>query len=323
MRVIVLGGTRFIGRAIVHNLAEHGHQVMVVHRGEVEPENFPDVQHVHAQRKDYGERKDDLAAFGADAVVDTIAGTRASALLGIEAIDGDLRRVVLSSVDVYRAYGALQNDQVTDAVPFNEDDPVRTERFPYRGKMPGADDYEKLDVEEEYRARGGIVCRLPMVYGEHDYQRREEFILRRVRAGRERIPIGAGTWLTSRGYVGDIADGVRRVVEATGMEGEIFNLCERRSASAGMWAQMILDAAGSTAELVRVPDDVLPADMELTGSIKQHLLADASKARRLLGWTDTDAAQNLRRTVAWHLANPPQPDGEQTFADDDKALEAI
>ena len=36
--------------------------------------------------------------------------------------------------------------------------------------------------------------RLSMIYGEHDGQRREEFILRRVRAWR-RIPIGAGTSL--------------------------------------------------------------------------------------------------------------------------------
>ncbi len=37
--------------------------------------------------------------------------------------------------------------------------------------------------------------RLSMIYGEHDGQRREEFILRRVRACRRRIPIGAGTSL--------------------------------------------------------------------------------------------------------------------------------
>ena len=34
MRIIVLGGTRFIGRASVEELVRAGHSVMVVHRGE-------------------------------------------------------------------------------------------------------------------------------------------------------------------------------------------------------------------------------------------------------------------------------------------------
>jgi hypothetical protein len=36
-------------------------------------------------------------------------------------------------------------------------------------------------------------------------------------------------------------------------------------------------------ELVRVPDDVLPEAMRLTANQSQHLLADAGKARRVLG----------------------------------------
>jgi len=68
--------------------------------------------------------------------------------------------------------------------------------------------YDKLDVEEVYLARGERPVRLPMVYGEHDYQLREEFILRRLRAGRTRIPFGAGTWLACRAYVRDVARGV-------------------------------------------------------------------------------------------------------------------
>jgi hypothetical protein len=55
--------------------------------------------------------------------------------------------------------------------------------------------YEKLDVEEVVRAAGAVVLRLPFVYGAHDVhplRRREEFILRRVRAGRKRIPFQRG-----------------------------------------------------------------------------------------------------------------------------------
>jgi hypothetical protein len=61
--------------------------------------------------------------------------------------------------------------------------------------------------------------------------------LRRVRAGRDRIPVGSG---------------------------EVFNLGDEPSYSVGLWARMILDAAGSSAELVRVPDQRLPAALEET-----------------------------------------------------------
>ena len=80
-------------------------------------------------------------------------------------------------------------------MPIDESSPVRSERYPYRGKIPGLEGYEKLDVEEVYLPCGATICRLPMVYGEYDYQRREEFILRRVRAGRKQIPVGAANWL--------------------------------------------------------------------------------------------------------------------------------
>ncbi len=231
------------------------------------------------------------------------------------------RWLVISSVDVYRAFGALNNDQETDPVPLDEESPVRAERYPYRGKMPGMDEYDKLDVEDVYFPRGATVLRLPMVYGEHDYQRREEFLLRRIRAGRKRIPFGAGTWLTCRVYVGDVGRAARLVLEK-GVRGEVMNICEDRSYSMGMWSRMILAAARSDAELVRVPDAALPEDLKFTGTMPQHIAASAHRARRLLGWTTSDAAETLSATVRWHLAHPPA-DASADFADDDRALASV
>src|ERR671938_474667 len=156
MRFIVLGGTRFIGRATVDRLHRDGHAVLVVHRG----------------------------------------------------------------------FGALLGGAESDPVPLDEQSPVRAQRYPYRGQRPEYDDYDKLDVEEVYARRQATVLRLPMVYGEHDRQRREEFILRRVRAGRTRIPVGAGTWLACRGYVGEIARAIRSSIEHPSLSGEILNLAE-------------------------------------------------------------------------------------------------
>src|SRR6185312_16385553 len=147
--------------------------------------------------------------------------------------------------------------------------------------------------------------RLPMVYGERDYQRREEFILRRVRAARTRIPFGAGMWLACRGYVRDIARGVRLALENDQARGHIFNLCEDRTFSVRLWAQMILEAAGFEAELVRVADEHLPEDLEMTGTMSQHIGATSRKAQTMQGCTTSDPMTTLKTTVRWHLDNPP------------------
>jgi nucleoside-diphosphate-sugar epimerase len=318
MRVLVIGGTVFIGRAVTNELVEAGHDVCVVHRGTHEPDDLARVRHIHVDRAQIGSKRAEIDEFAPDVVWDNFAMFRSHAEGVIEALGRDRRYVVTSSMDVYRAYGGLHTGKATDGVPVDETSPVRTDRYPYRGQFPGMDDYEKLDVEEAYLDTGGTVLRLPIVYGPHDGQRREEFILRRVRAGRKRIPVGSGMWLGTKGFVGDVARGVRLSVES-GLRGEIFNLGESRTYPVGLWAQMILDAAGSDAELVRVPDDKLPEDLATSGAMPQHLLVDSSKARRALGWSDTDPREALAASVAWHLANPPQESSDD-FSTDDEAL---
>lgn len=332
MRICVLGGTRFIGRAIVDALADH-HEVLVVHRGRTEPDGLPDLAHLHADRMALTEPEPAkaLADFDPEAVIDCMAIGAADAEAVLDAFPGDDRRlVVLSSMDTYRAYGSLHAGTVTDAVPLDETSPVRPEKYPYRGQVPGMDDYDKLDVEPRWLERGGVVARLPMVTGPRDYQRRQDFILRRVRHERQRIPIGSGNALLTHGDVDDVARGVRLLVEAdaTAVAGEIFNFGEERTPSLRLRAEAILRHAGHDAELVTVPDGVLPPDLGITAAIGQHLLVSSAKARSVLGWTTADPEETFARTVAWHLDHPPSaatsadgPD-DGDFAGDDAALAA-
>jgi nucleoside-diphosphate-sugar epimerase len=322
VRVAVFGGTRFIGRSIVEELAAQGHDVLVVHRGRLEPPDMPAVRHLHAERPELAAQRDKLDAFDPEVAIDCRALTRADSETVLSVLGKDVRLIVISSVDVYRAFGAVNEDRETDPVPLDEESPVRPTRYPYRGKAPGMDDYDKLDVEDVYLARGATSFRLPMVYGEHDYQLREEYILRRVRAGRRRIPFGSGQWLAARGYVRDIARGVRLSLGVPQAMGEVMNLCEDRTYSMRMWSRMILNAAGSDAELVTVPDATLPEDLKPTGTMTQHIAVSAHKARAMLGWTTSDPENSLRTTVAWHLAHPPA-DTDADFTTDDRALESV
>jgi nucleoside-diphosphate-sugar epimerase len=324
MRVMVLGGTRFIGAAIVEELHAHGHELLVVHRGEHEPAHLPEVDHLHADRRDLPRLRGPVAEFGPEALVDNCAYSAADAETALVTVGDDVRLLVVSSMDVYRAFGAVLAGTETDPVPVDETSPVRPERYPYRGRPhppPDADTYEKLDVEAAYLARAATVCRLPAVYGERDHQRREEPILRRVRSGRDRIPAGSGTWLWTRGYVRDVAAGIRLALESDAAVAEVLNLGEARTWSMGLWARHVLEAAGAPADLVRVPDVLLPDDLRALGTVPQHLLVDSSKARDLLGWTETDPHEALARSVAWHLANPPEH-ASGDFTADDRALAA-
>jgi nucleoside-diphosphate-sugar epimerase len=325
MRVIVLGGTRFIGRAVVSELVAAGHDVMVVHRGVHEPVDLPDVPHLHTHRSDLISRAEALRLFRPDGVVDMSAMTRADATGALAALPEVPRVVAVSSIDVYRAFASVWAGTVTDAVPLTEESPLRGGPPPDRTVvMEGYDydpsDYENLDVEAAYLARGATLCRLPMVYGPHDFKYREGFVLCRVRGRRKQLPVGAGGWLWSRGYAPELARGIRLALEQPTASAEVFNLCEAQCAPLRLWAEQIAASAGADLELVRVPDNALPQDLEITGDIAQHWFASAAKAEAVLGWVHRDPAECVRESVSWHMEHSSY--GDVDFGADDRALAA-
>ena len=315
MRVIVLGGTMFIGRAIAEALTAAGHPVLVAHRGITEPDDLRAVEHLHAERGAWPGQRDAFAAFGADAAVDVSAGNGPDARAALAALPANLALVALSSVDVYRAYEALHTGRQTDPVPLTEESPLRTARH-----IDGPA-WENLDVEEAYLGAGATILRLGFVYGEHDYQRRFEPVLRRVRAGRSRLPIGAAAFLGSRVYAGDVAGAVLTALSTRRAAGQCLNIVEDQTAPMRLFYEQVISAAGASLELVRVPDEALPPDLQETGTLSQHLLASPAKAREVLGWQATPSPPVLRRAVTWHLAHPPA-DADTGFSADDTALAA-
>ena len=209
MRVLILGGTRFIGRRIALELLARGDDVMVVHRGQTEPAELSGCAHVHAARDALAGVADQLRAFRPDAVIDTRAMTRAHAEAVLPHLP-DAHLVLLSSIDVYRAYELLLAGQGGEPVPLTETSPVRSARYPLRDLLPGlGEHYDKLDVEPLYLARGG--CRPAAVF---DLRR-----ARRAAAGGVRAAEGSGRAAadtvsgpaprsTPRCYVGDVASAV-------------------------------------------------------------------------------------------------------------------
>jgi len=50
MKLLVIGGTQFVGRAVIEDAVARGHEVTVFHRGTTEPADLPPVTHVHGDR---------------------------------------------------------------------------------------------------------------------------------------------------------------------------------------------------------------------------------------------------------------------------------
>ncbi|MQA13018.1 MAG: NAD-dependent epimerase/dehydratase family protein [Pseudonocardiaceae bacterium] len=144
MRVLVIGGTVFLGRRVVERLHERGDRVLLVHRSHSEPADWVPVDHLRADRRDLARHNQSIRDFAPQAVVDTCALTAAD-VEAVLPIVPDVPTVVLSSQDVYQAHAALLAGRCDAPVPLTEDSELRRERYPYRGlNLPEVpDDYSK------------------------------------------------------------------------------------------------------------------------------------------------------------------------------------
>lgn len=322
MRILVLGGTGFIGPSIVRRLVENGHDVAVFHRGQTEAGLPPEVRHIHGDRAALAAYADQFRELRPDIVIDTAAYSERDAQATMATFLGNAQRVIaLGSQDVYRAYGRLHRSEPgpPDTVPFVEYAPMRERMFPYLGKGLGLDDYEKILVERAVMASNdlpGTVLRLPMVYGERDNQRRLAVELRRMDNNRPSILLEEtfANWRWTRAYVENVAAAVVLAVQDARAIGRIYNVGDEGLSYAG-WVREVGRAAGWQGEVIVVPDGRLPAQLRPPdGDYQQDLVADTSRIRWELGYVEPVArGEALRRTIAWEraertLGGPRPPD---------------
>src|ERR1051325_7024629 len=105
MEILVIGGTGFIGPAVIRQLAASGHQVAVLHRGRQSASLPAGVRVMRGDRHALPFMRDDLKRLAPEVVIDLICYNQAEAEGLMQAFSGLARRtVVASSQDVYRAY---------------------------------------------------------------------------------------------------------------------------------------------------------------------------------------------------------------------------
>lgn len=318
LRVAVLGGTRFVGKAIVAELRRAGHEVLVIHGGNGGCSRSTSTPHLHTDRLRLGEVANRVESFDPQAVVDVNALTATDVTAVAPIFARCARVVVISSCDVYEAYLSYREGVVTQVGAIHESSPLRRVRRVFCDAVPGEPDYDKLDVEDAWRAMPSVILRSTAVYGPHDYLVREAFVVDRVKAGRLVIPVGPADLLYTRISVGELAVCARLAVTNERIPpGTVINVAESETLSVGQWMETIAGALGARISLVRVPDAELPADLHITAEHRQHLMIDSKRARSVLGWRPRSVPSGVAASARWHFARRPL---RRDFAADDRAL---
>lgn len=311
MKILLLGGTGFIGPYLARRLLQNGDEVCVFHRGEREATTPHPVAHIHGDRKHLAKYAQKFDAFGPQVVVDLLAFDETDALSLTETSRGRAQRLVcLSSMDVYRAYGCFRRLEAgpSGSQPFDEDAPLRTALYPYRALASWTEDllyrYDKIPVERIVMKEDRLpatVLRLPLVFGPHDRQHRLRAYLQQMDAGEDIVISEAkANWRWTRGYVEDIAFGISLAIAAEKAAGRVYNIGEKEANSEVEWIRQIGRAAGWSGEIIAVPDAALPEDKIETHDWTCDLAADTQLIRQELGYHEIVSAEvALRRTIEW------------------------
>jgi nucleoside-diphosphate-sugar epimerase len=333
MKILVIGGTGFIGVPLVRELAGMGHEVTVFHRGATTA-NLP-AEHILGDREHLTSLRP-----RADVVVDLILSSGAQAERLMRSFRGIARRVIAaSSIDVYRACGVLHGSEEgsLEPVPLTEESRLRTKLQIYPADLIRAmqekfgwldENYDKIPVERailDDRELPGTVLRLPMIYGPGDHLRRFHSILKRIDDGRPAILFEAtvAAWRSPRGYVENVAAAIALATVSDAASGRVYNVAETPAFSELEWARKIAEAAKWDGDFVVWPKDKVPPHLIAPGNYAQHWEADSSRIRTELGYREpVPVDEGIRRTIAWERANPPgelQP-GTFDYAAEDEAL---
>ena len=318
MKIVIIGGTRFIGPPVVRSLFDKGHELVLFHRGKSSVESPEGVEHILGDRQNLSDFTDQLKKLKPQLVLDMFPITEQDARVVTDIFKGIAKRIVaISSQDVYRAYGKLIGieDCPPIPVPLSEDAPLRIKIYPYRDNVKEDNklyNYDKILVEKVYMNEPELPCtilRLPMVYGPGDYQHRLFPYLKRMDDNRSTILLEQemAKWSSSRGYVEDIANAIVLAIENESAANHIYNVSEEISQSEVVWIKTIAKATDWNGKVIVVSKEQSPDFLNPGIDTTQHLTVYTTRIRKELGYKELISQDEaLRRTVEWERSHPPE-----------------
>ena len=322
MKILIVGGSGFIGRFVVRDLIAAGHDVAVYHRGRTTGELPKGAHEIIGDQSELGWKRMDFLRVRPDVVIHCILSSGAQAKGVMDVFRGTTPRlVVLSSQDVYRAYGVLLGLETgaPQPVPITEDSDLRTNLRPFaldhlnrlRGIFSWIDDeYEKIDVERAVADDPDLpatVLRLPMVYGPGDPLHRLYPTVKRIDDNRPAILLEEGLARCGlpRGYVENVSAAIALAATSDLAKGRTYNIAEPPFSELE-WTRQIGEAAGWNGEVIVLPKQETPTHLRQPYNLAQDWTVSSERIRTELGFADPIAIpEALRRTIEWERANPP------------------
>lgn len=324
MNLLIIGGTKFIGRAITKAALAAGHRVTVFNRG-VTAHDLAGVGHIRGdvdQLCDY-----EQALRGFDAVVHCIAFTEKHGQDLRQVFRGTKTRIVLlSSIDCYQAWQGLNRKKDLAELPVTETSPVSAERYYWSDTDTKGDQrysYDKNLLTDivmagceagDYEA---TTFRLPLVWGPDDYQimgRHGDFI-RRILDNRPTIMLSdrEQCQVYTYGYVDNLAAAIMHSLDQPVCNGTIYNIGEAKSRSRRRWLELYGETLGFTFDIRILPEELIRGDRAYRHAPPQHMLVATDLFARDTGFTPPVALSDaIHATFAYAKQNPtclgPKPD---------------
>lgn len=220
MRVLVMGGTRFNGLALVRELVRHGHEVTVFNRGQTEAKLPHGVRRLLGDRHDHPGMREVFRDEEFDCIQDISAYTLDDVRSMVEIFEGRIAHYIFASSTVIYA--------TSNVLPVTEDHPVD------RSELQSEYGMNKLICEDyllkQHRERGFPATIIPfsMVFGPDNFiQDREQRMFVRLLEGRPVLIPGDGTTVSQVGHVDDEARALRSLMLRNETFGKRFNLTGR------------------------------------------------------------------------------------------------
>ncbi|MDJ0555715.1 MAG: NAD-dependent epimerase/dehydratase family protein [Microcoleaceae cyanobacterium MO_207.B10] len=310
MRILIMGGTRFIGVYLTKILVEKGHEVVLFNRGN-KPTPVEGITEIHGDRTDASQLKEKLASEKFDAVFDNNGRKLTDTKPLAEIFKSQVKHFVyMSSAGVY-----LKSEQM----PHIEGDATD----------PKSRHLGKYETETELANQGlpWTSIRPTYIYGPQNYNDLEAWFFDRIVRDRP-IPIpGNGVHITQLGHVKDLAMAMANVLGNEKAIGQIYNISGERFVTFDGLARGCAEAAGKSPDSIKLVH-YNPKDFEF-GKKKafplrtQHFFASVNKAMSELNWQpEFELISGLKDSFENDFLASGRDKKEIDFSVDDEILKA-
>lgn len=294
-KVLVLGGSYFVGRKLVEQLCERKLDVTVLNRGtRAVPVNG--VHQLICDRNNPEEMKKVLTGKSFDYIIDVSWQDLNWVKYACDAIEFSSVKqfVFISSSAVY--------DVDRLKVPFCEEDRLGENKywtFYGAGKIDAEQYYSEYLKEKDTKL---CIVRPPYIYGEYNYAQRESLIFRQI-VNEQPVIIPASNPRLQFIYTGDLAQIIIRLLQENQEKCCIYNVGNKQSVSSKEWVETCAKVVGKQAAITECDYQAMGKQVrDFYPFFDYDNVLDVTKINRFYN-EETDFTDGLSRAYDWFMKN--------------------